>query len=206
MALDVARIRADFPIFDRTVRNGRRLVYLDSGATSQKPRQVLDAEREFYEKHKSQYVTYASVDYAAIIRMSKKSADSLATALQKGARAVDILHADSLAGFSSGSIKHRSEDEKGQYFKVLFEELRPGQTAVFGPDKEGTYLVLQLITFNAGRQLSFEESDAMADESMQNIKAEQALRAMIDRLRKRYTIRSRPELVMRIKLVDPLAN
>ena len=51
MALDVARIRADFPIFDRTVRNGRRLVYLDSGATSQKPRSVLDAEREFYEKH-----------------------------------------------------------------------------------------------------------------------------------------------------------
>ena len=82
-----------------------------------------DERREFYEKHKSQYVTYASVDYAAIIRMSKKSADSLATALQKGARAVDILHADSLAGFSSGSIKHRSEDEKGQYFKVLFEEL-----------------------------------------------------------------------------------
>ncbi len=49
--LDVAKIRADFPIFDRTVRNDRRLVYLDSGATSQKPRQVLDAERNFYEHH-----------------------------------------------------------------------------------------------------------------------------------------------------------
>jgi cysteine desulfurase/selenocysteine lyase len=49
--LDVARIRADFPLLARTVRDGRRLVYLDSGATSQKPRQVLDAEREFYERH-----------------------------------------------------------------------------------------------------------------------------------------------------------
>jgi len=49
--LDVARIAADFPILGRTVRDGQRLVYLDSGATSQKPRQVLDAEREFYEKH-----------------------------------------------------------------------------------------------------------------------------------------------------------
>lgn len=49
--LDVAKIRTDFPIFDRTVRNDRRLVYLDSGATSQKPRQVLDAERDFYERH-----------------------------------------------------------------------------------------------------------------------------------------------------------
>ena len=49
--LDVATIKQDFPILSRTVRDGRRLVYLDSGATSQKPVSVLDAEREFYEKH-----------------------------------------------------------------------------------------------------------------------------------------------------------
>ncbi|MER5392677.1 cysteine desulfurase [Saccharopolyspora sp. NPDC002686] len=47
--LDVAAIRADFPILGRTIRDGRRLVYLDSGATSQRPRQVLDAERSFLE-------------------------------------------------------------------------------------------------------------------------------------------------------------
>jgi len=46
-ALDVARIRADFPILSRTVRDGKPLVYLDSGATSQRPLSVLDAEREF---------------------------------------------------------------------------------------------------------------------------------------------------------------
>ena len=50
-ALDVAAIRADFPILDRTVRGGRPLVYLDSGNTSQKPRQVIDAMAEFYEQH-----------------------------------------------------------------------------------------------------------------------------------------------------------
>ncbi|CAN2236758.1 csdA Selenocysteine lyase/Cysteine desulfurase [actinobacterium SCGC AAA044-D11] len=44
-------IRKDFPIFSKVMRGGNRLVYLDSGATSQKPRQVLDAERNFYEKH-----------------------------------------------------------------------------------------------------------------------------------------------------------
>jgi cysteine desulfurase / selenocysteine lyase len=49
--LDVAAVRADFPILSRTVRDGRPLVYLDSGATSQRPRQVLDAEREFLERH-----------------------------------------------------------------------------------------------------------------------------------------------------------
>jgi cysteine desulfurase / selenocysteine lyase len=45
-----AEIRKDFPIFSRTMRGDNRLVYLDSGATSQKPRQVLDAERNFYEQ------------------------------------------------------------------------------------------------------------------------------------------------------------
>ncbi|HKA03664.1 MAG TPA: aminotransferase class V-fold PLP-dependent enzyme, partial [Acidimicrobiales bacterium] len=57
--LDVARIRKDFPIFDREI-NGRRIVYLDSGASSQKPRQVLDAMARFYETsyaptHRSAY-------------------------------------------------------------------------------------------------------------------------------------------------------
>ncbi|WP_405177051.1 cysteine desulfurase [Nocardia sp. NBC_01377] len=46
-AVDVARVRADFPILSRTVRDGKPLVYLDSGATSQRPTEVLDAEREF---------------------------------------------------------------------------------------------------------------------------------------------------------------
>jgi len=46
-----AEIRKDFPIFSKAMRGGNRLVYLDSGATSQKPRQVLDAERNFYEQN-----------------------------------------------------------------------------------------------------------------------------------------------------------
>jgi cysteine desulfurase/selenocysteine lyase len=47
--LDAAALRADFPILSRTVRDGKPLVYLDSGATSQRPTQVLDAERRFLE-------------------------------------------------------------------------------------------------------------------------------------------------------------
>jgi len=45
--LDLTAIRADFPILSRVMRGGKQLAYLDSGATSQKPLQVLDAEREF---------------------------------------------------------------------------------------------------------------------------------------------------------------
>ena len=44
---DVDAIRADFPILSRTVRDDKPLVYLDSGATSQRPLRVLDAERDF---------------------------------------------------------------------------------------------------------------------------------------------------------------
>ena len=46
--LDVAAIKRDFPIFSQEMRGGKRLVFLDSGATSQKPVQVMDAERNFY--------------------------------------------------------------------------------------------------------------------------------------------------------------
>jgi cysteine desulfurase / selenocysteine lyase len=46
--LDTERLRADFAVFDELV-NGRPVAYLDSASSTQKPRQVLDAMREFYE-------------------------------------------------------------------------------------------------------------------------------------------------------------
>ncbi|HEV8671910.1 MAG TPA: SufS family cysteine desulfurase [Candidatus Limnocylindria bacterium] len=48
--LEVGRIRADFPILSRTV-NGKPVVYLDNAATSQKPRQVIEAMRAVFEEH-----------------------------------------------------------------------------------------------------------------------------------------------------------
>jgi cysteine desulfurase / selenocysteine lyase len=48
---DVETVRKDFPILERRVHDGRPLVYLDSANTSQKPRQVIDAMTEHYERH-----------------------------------------------------------------------------------------------------------------------------------------------------------
>ena len=47
MSFDVSRVRADFPILSRQV-NGRPLVYLDSGASAQKPQVVIDAINAYY--------------------------------------------------------------------------------------------------------------------------------------------------------------
>ena len=71
---DVARVRADFPIFDRMV-NGHSLVYLDSGNTSQKPYQVLEAIQQHYELHN------------ANVARSVHTLGTEATAAYEGARA-----------------------------------------------------------------------------------------------------------------------
>ena len=76
MSFDVAKVRKDFPIFERTIRDGKRLVYLDSGATSQKPWAVINAESDFYSKHN-----------AAVHRGAHQLAEE-ATDAYEGARAI----------------------------------------------------------------------------------------------------------------------
>ena len=71
--LDARALRADFAIFEQT-QNGKALAYLDSSNSSQKPRQVLDAEREFYE------TSYANV-HRAVYELGER-----ATAGYEGAR------------------------------------------------------------------------------------------------------------------------
>lgn len=71
--LDAHRLRADFPVFDELV-NGRPVAFLDSAASSQKPRPVLDAMRGFYEH------SYANV-HRGVYRLAER-----ATAGYEGAR------------------------------------------------------------------------------------------------------------------------
>jgi cysteine desulfurase/selenocysteine lyase len=51
MTFNAGTIAQDFPILSRKIRDGKRLVYLDSGATSQKPNIVIEAESNFYRNH-----------------------------------------------------------------------------------------------------------------------------------------------------------
>jgi cysteine desulfurase/selenocysteine lyase len=85
MTFDALAIRKDFPIFQRTIRDGKRLVYLDSGATSQKPQSVIDAESDFYRLHN-----------AAVHRGAHQLAEE-ATDLYEGAR-------ETVAAFIGASV------------------------------------------------------------------------------------------------------
>jgi cysteine desulfurase/selenocysteine lyase len=65
--LDAQKLRADFPIFEQKI-HGKPLAYLDSAASSQKPRQVLDAIREFYE------TSYANV-HRGVYTLSERATE-----------------------------------------------------------------------------------------------------------------------------------
>ncbi|GAB3010265.1 cysteine desulfurase [Saccharothrix stipae] len=86
-ALDVVGVRADFPILGRTVREGKRLVYLDSGATSQRPRQVLDAERAFLE-------TANAAVHRGAHQLAEEATDAYEGARQKIADFVGVDHGE----------------------------------------------------------------------------------------------------------------
>jgi hypothetical protein len=161
-----------------------------------------EERRAYYDKNLQSFFTYPAVDFAAFVRNSKAGADSVERALRSGASARAMLAADSAAGRYEGSVQHRLQSEGGPYHTALFEEMRPGDVQVRGPDRKGDYAILQLLKFDGGRQLSYAESELMIDESLQNLKTEQALQALIARHQKKYAIASRPEMVMRIKLLD----
>lgn len=69
--LDVARVRADFPIFER-LSHGRPLAFLDSAASAQKPRAVLDAMDTFYE------TSYANV-HRSVYELAELATEALET-------------------------------------------------------------------------------------------------------------------------------
>ncbi len=83
--LDITAIRADFPALDQEVHPGKRLIFLDSAASSQKPRQVIDAMTRYYE------TSHANV-HRGIHVMSERATAAYESARDK---VRDFIHAPS---------------------------------------------------------------------------------------------------------------
>ncbi len=95
-ALDVARVRADFPILQQQVY-GRRLAYLDNAASSQKPRQVIEAMTAAYEGY------YSNV-HRGVHRLSQLSTDHFEAGRQAAARFVNAARPEEIV-FTRGATE-----------------------------------------------------------------------------------------------------
>jgi cysteine desulfurase / selenocysteine lyase len=118
MSIDVAKIRKDFPIFTRTIRDGKNLVYLDSGATSQKPQVVIDAEVDFYAKHN-----------AAAHRGAHQLAEEATEMFEASRQTV----ADFLGAKSEEIVFTKSATESLNLLAYSFSNAEPGSKFAIGP-------------------------------------------------------------------------
>jgi len=126
--MDSNRVRRDFPILEQKV-NGKPLVYLDSAASSQKPRQVLEALNHYY--------SYANAN----VHRGVHTLGSRATDAYEGARAkvAAFIHApaDELIVFTRGTTESLNMIAQG----YLLPRLREGDEVVITPMEHHSNLV-----------------------------------------------------------------
>ncbi len=154
MSLNAALIRRDFPIFDRTIRGENRLVYLDSGATSQKPNAVIDAEANFYRRHN-----------AAVHRGAHQLAEEATEAYEGaraivanflGARADEIVFTKSateslnLLAYAMGNASVDTRFHMGESDRIVVTEM----------EHHANLIPWQQLSKRAGSQLSWFDVDA----------------------------------------------
>ena len=139
---DVARIRADFPILERTI-NGRPLVYLDSAATSQKPQAVLDAVDSYYLQHNANV-------HRGVHTLGNEATDVFESARQRVARFIDAP--------AEGVVLLRNTTEALNLVASSYarELLTPGDRIVLTEMEHHSNLVpWQLAAERAGLTLAF---------------------------------------------------
>ncbi|HYM51542.1 MAG TPA: cysteine desulfurase [Candidatus Limnocylindrales bacterium] len=146
-SLDVEAIRNDFPILERTV-NGRPLVYLDSAATSQKPRSVIEAMDDYYRCHNAN-------PHRGVYALSEEATQAYESARD---RVASFIHANSrrevvftrntteainLVRYSWGRANVRAGD------RILLTEM----------EHHSNLVPWQLLAAEVGAQLDFLEID-----------------------------------------------
>jgi len=82
-------LRNDFPILKRTVRDNKRLVYLDNASTTQKPNQVIDAITDYYQNHNANI-------HRAVYALAEESTEAYEAARDKIANFVNVKNRQEL--------------------------------------------------------------------------------------------------------------
>ena len=145
--LDIAAIRADFPILSRQV-HGRPLVYLDNAATTQKPRQVIDSLVDYYSNtnaniHRGLH-TLAEEATAAYELTRRKTADFIGAASPR-----EVV------------FTRNTTESLNLLAYTLGARLRPGDEIILSALEHHSNLVpWQLVTQRSGARLRFIELDA----------------------------------------------
>jgi cysteine desulfurase/selenocysteine lyase len=88
-ALDVEKIRKDFPILERRIKGGHRLIYLDNAATTQKPKVVIEAISDYY-------TSYNSNIHRAVHQLAEEATSAYEEVRQKIAKLINAQSAEEI--------------------------------------------------------------------------------------------------------------
>nr|MBO2472211.1 cysteine desulfurase [Bacillota bacterium] len=141
--MDVQAIRRDFPVLSQTV-NGRPLVYLDSAATAQKPRAVIEAVRSFYEEYNANV-------HRAIHALGEKATLRYEEARRKVARFINAPEAETVV-----FVKNATEAINLVAYSWARRNLKEGDEILVSPIEHHSNLVpWQLAAKATGARLRF---------------------------------------------------
>jgi cysteine desulfurase/selenocysteine lyase len=148
MGYDVNEIRKDFPILDRKV-HGRPLVYLDNAATTQKPRQVIDALVHYYEHYNANI-------HRGLHTLAEEATAAYEEARVKAGRFINAAHPEQEIIFTRNTTE--SINLVAQAWGRKF--LEPGDEIVFSAMEHHSNLVpWQLVALATGAKLRFIDID-----------------------------------------------
>lgn len=126
--IDAAAIRKDFPVLDRKI-NGRRLVYLDSAASSQKPRAVIEAMGRLFERHNANV-------HRGIYVLSEEATELYEEARRKTARFINAPEPETVI-----FTKNATEAINLVAYSWARHNLQPGDEIVTSPIEHHSNLV-----------------------------------------------------------------
>jgi len=166
-----------------------------------------DEVRRYYEAKPAGFTTYPRTRYAVFVEPNKAGADSIVEQLKAHADVEQMVaKAPTVNRLKMAAIREEGDQDHGTYHTLLFEELKPGQSYVDGPDAKGQFAIIYLMSFDPGHLLSFAEARGYAEDAVRAIKAEEMLNRFIQRHSRGVSITTHPELVERVRMMDPAAS